>query len=91
MPRYMKRDEHGNVVSIRGNLGPHCADCAWVADNLCDYPVGNDKTCDRKICHQHSNCVGENMHYCDVHFAMYKRDNPDLFSNVSHPFKGKHA
>ena len=89
MPRYVTYDKHGNRISIRGDLGPHCAECADCADNLCDYPIGGGKTCDRKICHQHSNLVGTDMHYCTAHFAIYKTDNPELFSNVISPFKRK--
>ncbi len=87
MPRYCFYDNKGRRVSIRGNLGPHCANCADVAMNLCDYPIGEEKTCDRKICHQHSNLVGSDIHYCDAHFAIYKKENPQLFLNVINPFK----
>ncbi len=87
MPCYFGYDSQGNKFHIRGNLGPHCAECADVGINLCDYPVGGGKTCDRAICNQHSNLIAENMHYCNAHFAVYKAENPDLFTNVLTPFK----
>ena len=53
-------------------LGPHCADCGG-GDNLCDYPVGKNKTCDRSICKFDSNEVGPNLHYCNTHFGMWTK------------------
>ncbi len=84
---YISYMNDGTTVRIHGDLGPHCAECLDVAANLCDYPIGGDKTCDRMICHQHSSLVGDNMHYCSAHFAIYKKDNPEMFSNVISPFK----
>jgi hypothetical protein len=56
---------------ICGDLGPHCADCADVGENLCDYPVGKGKTCDRSICETHSHEIGPNLHYCDTHYKQW--------------------
>lgn len=64
-----KRRQKGFIC---GKLGAHCADCGSVGDNLCDFPVGNGKTCDRSICDFHSHLVGPNMHYCDGHFAEFE-------------------
>lgn len=36
---------------------------------LCDYPVGNGKTCDRRICRTHRTRAGENIDYCPDHRA----------------------
>lgn len=52
---------------MRGNLGPHCADCSCVGDYLCDYPVGDNKTCDRAMCDDHAHVIGNDLHYCDTH------------------------
>lgn len=72
MPCYAGYDKNGNHYHICGDLGPHCAECAAVAENLCDYPVGEDHTCDRHICHQHSNEIGPNLHYCTAHFIRWQ-------------------
>jgi hypothetical protein len=69
MPYYFRYRADGTRVSVRGDLGPHCADCADVGWNLCDYPVGDDKTCDRAICDLHGHEIGPNMHYCATHHA----------------------
>lgn len=64
--------ENGAPYIICGKLGPHCAECQGLAENLCDYPVGKEKTCDRHICRQHSNEISPNLHYCTAHFIMWK-------------------
>lgn len=53
-----------------GDLGQHCADsrCSWISENLCDYPVGDGKTCDRPICNDHAYEVAPDMHYCAPHY-----------------------
>lgn len=68
---HAKTRELGGLITICGDLGPHCADCAAVGANLCDYPVGNDQTCDRPICPEHSNEIGPNLHYCQTHYQMW--------------------
>lgn len=51
---------------------PKCADCPCKAPYLCDYPVGNDLTCDRRMCNNHRLNVGEGIDYCLGHYIMYK-------------------
>jgi len=71
MPCYTKDDPKLGRMFICGKLGPHCADCGWVADYLCDYPVGKGKTCDRDMCESHANEVGPDLHYCKAHLGMW--------------------
>lgn len=59
-------------VFVCGDLGEHCSDCAGFGDYLCDYPVGEGKTCDRHMCDDHANEIAPNLHYCDAHYAMWK-------------------
>jgi hypothetical protein len=47
---------------------PHCFSCAWVADYFCDYPVGDDKTCDRPMCQDHRHSVSPEIDYCGTHY-----------------------
>ena len=79
MPSYFQKTRTGHL-HISGDLGPHCADCAGPAINLCDYPIGGGLTCDRSICEEHSHTVGRNAHYCDNHYAEYRTNNPGLAS-----------
>ena len=50
-----------------------CADCRYVADILCDYPVGDGLTCDRNLCADCAVEVAPNLHYCKPHFEMWKQ------------------
>lgn len=73
MPCYVMYDAQRKPVGhICGDLGPHCADCGDAGANLCDYPVGSGKTCDRSICEYHSHEVAPNMHYCGQHHAEWR-------------------
>lgn len=55
------------------SLGPHCADCAGFGDFLCDYPVGDNKTCDRSMCDHHATEIAPEIHYCAAHNAMWEK------------------
>lgn len=67
MPCYTGHTKDGGQFFMCGNLGPHCSYCGDVGTILCDYPVGNGKTCDRHICENHANEVADDIHYCHSH------------------------
>lgn len=71
MPCYVKENPYGRMF-ICGEMGPHCAECGDCSSFLCDYPVGDSKTCDRPLCEAHANPVAPNMHYCTAHMIMWK-------------------
>lgn len=48
-----------------------CKECGHLADNLCDFPIGNGKTCDAALCERHSLLALENTHYCPAHAKEY--------------------
>lgn len=92
MPCYSLRMDGKHVGFMCGDLGPHCRECAAPADNLCDYPVGEGKTCDRSICDEHSHEVGPDLHYCAAHYQSWKEwraagGESKVLSNVER-FKG---
>ncbi len=60
-------NSEGTRIFIQGNLGEHCAECAAPSDILCDYPVGDGKTCDRSLCRDHAHSIGRDLDYCDHH------------------------
>ncbi|WP_432262812.1 hypothetical protein [Cupriavidus sp. TMH.W2] len=62
----------GQTFFICGELGQHCADCAAVGAFLCDYPVGEGKTCDRPMCADHAHEIGHELHYCAAHHQMWR-------------------
>lgn len=48
-----------------------CAFCRLTWDGLlCDYPVGDGKTCDKPLCNGHARQVGPDLHYCHDHPAL---------------------
>lgn len=69
---YFHKMDNGTILHIKGDLGPHCADCSDIQVNLCDYPVGNEKTCDRGVCEQHSHEIAPNLHYCTPHYKSWQ-------------------
>ena len=59
---------------------PVCRECGHLANNLCDFPIGGDKTCDASLCERHSLLTAENTHYCPAHAREY-----GLFQPVTKP------
>jgi hypothetical protein len=71
MATYICDDENGRIF-LTGDMGPHCSDCAWVGELLCDYPVGDGKTCDRTVCVKHGYEGAPDIHYCKSHYEEWK-------------------
>lgn len=70
MATYSKHTEDG-MVFLKGELGEPCSDCNWIHEYLCDFPVGNDKTCDRLMCEEHAMRISDDIHYCHTHYLMW--------------------
>ena len=95
MPCYIDRMKDGGTMFMCGNLGPHCAAerCGALGVNLCDYPVGDDRTCDLPLCDSHAYEVAPNVHYCPGHLVLWKefrdsgREKKELENVV--PFRQK--
>jgi len=51
----LHEDQPDGRMFMCGDLGDNCAECGWVGDYLCDFPVGEGKTCDRPLCETHAN------------------------------------
>lgn len=66
-----KQANAGHTMFMCGDLGAHCADCMGFGDFLCDYPVGNGKTCDRPLCDDHAHEIAPEIHYCNAHNKMW--------------------
>ncbi|MGS8281643.1 hypothetical protein [Pseudomonas sp. PARCl1] len=94
MACYTIYDKDRNPVGhLCGQLGDHCAECNDLGVNLCDYPVGDGKTCDRPLCNHHALLVAPELHYCTAHAAQWQafRDAggvKQVLENVI-PFKEK--
>lgn len=54
---------------------PHCRapDCGRMGDLLCDYPVGDGKTCDAPLCKHHGQEVAPDTHYCPAHHIEWQK------------------
>ena len=71
MTCYVIRDKGGSAVGfLCGDLGPQCS-CGSAAEFLCDYPVGDDRTCDRQLCPWCATQVYADTHYCRDHAQAY--------------------
>lgn len=65
-------DEHGNPIGhICGSGVIPCCICGRPSDYLCDYPIGNGKTCDLPLCDHHANTMGDNVDFCPIHHSKY--------------------
>lgn len=95
MPCYIERTTDGETMFLCGDLGPHCAaeGCAASTDNLCDYPVGDGKTCDLPLCDSHAYEVAPNVHYCPGHLVLWRefRESGRMDAELENvvPFRGK--
>lgn len=45
----------------------YCAYCGKPHTSLCDYPVGNNKTCDKPMCDYCRVIIGDNIDVCREH------------------------
>ena len=91
MPCYIKDLPEGRMF-ICGDLGPHCTECQDAAGFLCDFPVGEGKTCDRDLCEVHASEVAPDLHYCTAHMGMWTayRESGGVRRELENvvPFKG---
>ena len=73
MPCYTITLKSGGTGILCGDLGTHCAagNCGDVGIFLCDYPVGDSKTCDMALCENHALQVAPELHYCPAHALMW--------------------
>ena len=92
MPCYVERFKDGGTLFLCGNLGPPCAACDASSGYLCDYPVGEERTCDLPLCASHAYAVAPNINYCPGHLAVWQafRDSGGVTAALENvvPFPG---
>jgi hypothetical protein len=66
-------EHRGYGMFLCGDLGPQCTACGDVSNVLCDYPVGDEKTCDRALCSACTEEVAPDVHYCAGHLAVFRK------------------
>ena len=61
-----------DVVFICGSIepAPFC-NCGHTAEMLCDYPIGDGKTCDLPLCWCCRKHIAEDSDLCPIHFAEF--------------------
>lgn len=57
------------IVCSRGKR-PILCKCGARGNKLCDFPIGDGKTCDKGMCDRHAVPMGKNMDYCQIHAEM---------------------
>lgn len=94
MPCYPYRENGrfvGFICTRSRQKVSRCSECGAIADILCDYPVGDDKTCDRNLCGHCAHLIAPDLHYCPGHYdawQQWRKDQGDdrVLENVV-PFK----
>jgi len=68
MPCEVKRFADGSsmIVCIRPRK-PKCIVCGMYAGFLCDFDIGEGKTCDNPVCAQHRVRIALNVDHCPEH------------------------
>ena len=63
------RDDEGRVMAIicSRDSRDKCKDCGRLCTKLCDFPLANGKTCDRKMCDDHSVNQSPEIDFCLIH------------------------
>lgn len=55
------------LVRMSGPRIRRCRYCMQPATLLCDHLMENGRTCDRRLCGEHAQIIGENKHVCPEH------------------------
>lgn len=56
-------------VFLCGEIEVQVCGCQTASDYLCDYPVGDGKTCDLPLCDACRKNIGEERDLCAIHYA----------------------
>lgn len=77
MPCHIEENVRGLGTVIWCGPGPRkrrCAHCgSRDAKALCDWPMGNGKTCDKPCCYRCRRSPDTNVHYCLDHWSAEAR------------------
>ena len=57
------------IVCSRGRR-PIICKCGSRGSKLCDFPIGEGKTCDRPLCDRHAVVISPGVDYCQIHANM---------------------
>jgi hypothetical protein len=66
--RYVKLPQGGfALVRYAPSRPKKCRWCAYHGSRLCDFPVGDGKTCDAPMCGKHARRIDDKTDYCPDH------------------------
>lgn len=68
----INHDSSGNQLHWCGEGIEPCNECCRCADYLCDFPIGDGKTCDHALCDTHAHPIADNRHLCSIHLAIFR-------------------
>jgi hypothetical protein len=63
--------EHPTIWFVCGDGVIPCKSCGQISKYLCDYPIGNGKTCDIELCEDCKVTIGK-FDFCPVHALQFK-------------------
>jgi hypothetical protein len=59
---------HAHILCSRGRRSKRCPTCSTgYVEKLCDFPVGNGKTCDAGMCGRCATAIANEVDYCPKH------------------------
>ena len=61
------------IVCARGHAKVKRCSCGRVGTLLCDWKVGNGKTCDKPVCDKCADHVAEDKDLCQVHSKAFSQ------------------
>lgn len=61
-----------SAIVCTGRGRQKCCRCGAPANLVCDWKVGNGKTCDQPICTVHAEEPAPNKHLCEEHQVAYR-------------------
>ncbi len=67
---------------IHGDGVVMCASCLYIADYLCDFPMGKGQTCDAPLCEEHANVHDKDLHFCPQHEVIATKMAVDLSTRL---------
>jgi hypothetical protein len=69
--RETERLENPQIWFVCGDGVIPCKSCGQISSHLCDYPIGDGKTCDIELCEDCKVTIGK-FDFCPVHALQFK-------------------
>lgn len=81
---YLKGPRDLDEIVFDGSEGWMCGEelrmelcrCGYDSEYLCDFPIGDGRTCDIALCGECRTTIGEDLDLCRVHRGMWSKGGP---------------